>query len=608
MSEAAAPARVIQGKYRLETKLGAGAFGTVYRAIQLGLEKPVAITVLTPEAFKAEGAVERFEREALLASKISHPVMAQVLDFGVDEGAPFLVMELVDGEEVAEILVKYGPLPPLRAISVMRQLASLSSEVHGRGIVHRDLKPANLKLLRYTPTARQVHLKVLDFGIAKDVGSEQAQRLTATGSFVGTPRYMSPEQVRGHAVDARSDLYSCGVIFYELLTGDAPFRAASVAELIAKLLYDTPPVLPDRFPPLLQQCVQRLLLKDPAQRFADAHAFDAALEQCEGVCREVSGTDLALDSTMASGRGSAAAPIVAAASAVHGRSQLGAGATQTAAGAGSGSGAPPSAGVGTASQPAGDARVRSGEGRAGGEMANAATVAAAVPPPARRSGLLIALTLIAVAAAAVAVVFSLRGRGSGSGAKAGGQPGVQGVAPVAPDAALLASAAPSTSPSPSGAPGSPGPTASPTAPPASPTASTSPAPSRSPGASPRPSPRGPGDKSGNGDVDGDGTQPPVGSTDNTAFDCVAASERVGDAVSAGRFKQTANLARRFFESDAVKSGACASARTSVRYSQCLALCMTGDAAGLSVCRRKLGRDAGGSGYLRKLQENCGFQP
>lgn len=235
-------------------------------------------------------------------------------------------------------------------------------------------------------------------------------------------------------------------------------------------------------------------------------------------------------------------------------------------------------------------------------MANAATVAAAVPPPARRSGLLIALTLIAVAAAAVAVVFSLRGRGAGN--KSGGQPGVQG---AAPDAALLASAPPSTSPPPSGAAEAPVPTASPTAPTASPTASTSPAPSRSPGASPRPS-RGPGDKSGNGDVDGDGTQPPVGSTENTAFDCVAASERVGDAVSAGRFKQTANLARRFFESDAVKSGACASARTSVRYSQCLALCMTGDATGLSACRRKLGRDAGGNGYLRKLQENCGFQP
>ena len=597
MSEAAAPARVIQGKYRLETKLGAGAFGTVYRAIQLGLEKPVAIKVLTPEAFRAEGAVERFEREALLASKISHPVMAQVLDFGVDEGAPFLVMELVDGEEVAEILVKYGPLPPLRAISVMRQLASLLSEVHGRGIVHRDLKPANLKLLRYTPTARQVHLKVLDFGIAKDVGSEQAQRLTATGSFVGTPRYMSPEQVRGHAVDARSDLYSCGVIFYELLTGDAPFRAASVAELIAKLLYDTPPVLPDRFPALLQQCVQRLLLKDPTQRFADAHAFDAALEQCESVCREVSGTDLALDSTMASGRGSAAAPVVAAASAVHARSQLGTGATQTA----PGGGAPASAAAGTSSQLTGDPRVRSGEGRAGGEIANAATVASTAPPPARRSGLLIALTLIAVAAAAVAVVFSLRGRGTG--AKAGGQPGVQG---VAADAALLASAAPSTAPSPSGAGEAPRPTVSPTTPTASPAAS----PSRSPGATsaPRPSPRGPGDKSSNGDVDGDGTPPPVGSTDNTAFDCIAASERVGDAVGAGRFKQTANLARRFFESDAVKSGACASARTSVRYSQCLALCMIGDAAGLSACRRKLGRDAGGSGYLRKLQEDCGFQP
>ncbi|MCC6996217.1 MAG: serine/threonine protein kinase [Deltaproteobacteria bacterium] len=608
MSEAAAPARVIQGKYRLETKLGAGAFGTVYRAIQLGLEKPVAIKVLTPEAFKAEGAVERFEREALLASKISHPVMAQVLDFGVDEGAPFLVMELVDGEEVAEILVKYGPLPPLRAISVMRQLASLLSEVHGRGIVHRDLKPANLKLLRYTPTARQVHLKVLDFGIAKDVGSEQAQRLTATGSFVGTPRYMSPEQVRGHAVDARSDLYSCGVIFYELLTGDAPFRAASVAELIAKLLYDTPPVLPERFPSLLQQTVQRLLLKDPSQRFADAHAFDAALEQCEGVCREVSGTDLALDSTMASGRGSAAAPLVAAASAVHGRSQLGAGATQTAPASGAGSGSGPSAGApaaaaGTSSQLGGDPRVRSGEGRAGGEMANAATVAAAVAPPARRSGLLSALTLIAVAAAAVAVVFSLRGRGAGK--QGGGPPGVQG---VAADAALLAAAPPSTSPSPSGAGQAPGPTASPPAPTASPTASTSPAPSRSPSTSPRPSPRGPGDKTGNGDVDGDDTPPPVGTTNNAAFDCVASAERVADAVDAGRFKQTANLARRFFESDAVRSGACSTARTSVRYSQCLALCMTGDAAGLSACRRKLGRDAGGNGYLRKLQENCGFQP
>src|SRR5207253_10540985 len=121
------------------------------------------------------------------------------------------------------------------------------------------------------------------------------------------PRYMSPEQVRGHAVDTRSDLYSCGVIFYELLTGDAPFRAASVAELIAKLLYDTPPVLPDRFPQLLRETVQRLLMKDPAQRFVDAHEFDHALEQCETESRAGAGAEAALDSTMQSGQG--AAPI-----------------------------------------------------------------------------------------------------------------------------------------------------------------------------------------------------------------------------------------------------------------------------------------------------------
>ena len=279
--------RVLKGQYVIGGVLGQGAMGLVFRGTQRGLEKVVAIKVMHLDGMHTREWRDRFEREAPAVSKIPHPGITQVLDFGIEGNMPFLVMEFVDGKELTDVLAQEGPMPPARALLIIRQLASALEEAHRNGIVHRDIKPQNLRLMRYTPGG-QVFLKVLDFGIAKQLGDAPDKgHLTATGAVMGTPMYMAPEQAGGHKVDFRADQYAVGIVLYELLTGTVPFTGETLTGVLVSHLTKPPPPLPRQVPEPLQKVVMRLLAKSPAERFADMAELDRALAACEPACRDV---------------------------------------------------------------------------------------------------------------------------------------------------------------------------------------------------------------------------------------------------------------------------------------------------------------------------------
>jgi serine/threonine-protein kinase len=271
--------QTLKGQYRLEGLLGEGAMGVVFRAVNLAMGKSVAIKMMRRETYATSDALERFNREARVWSQLNHPVITQVFDFGLQNGQPFLVMELVEGADLSEVLKQEKKLEPLRAVKLIRQLAGALEEAHRMGVIHRDLKPANMKLLRYQPGGKII-LKVLDFGMAKQVGKAE-QRLTAPGMLVGTPKYVAPEQITENPLlDGRTDLYAVGVVFYELLTGQAPFLGSPHEVLLAHLGAEPRP-LPDTTPGMVVEVVQRLLRKRPDERFASAGELEQALEECE---------------------------------------------------------------------------------------------------------------------------------------------------------------------------------------------------------------------------------------------------------------------------------------------------------------------------------------
>ncbi len=275
--------QTLKAHYRLDGILGEGAMGVVFRGVNIAMGKAVAIKMMRKETFDTPDAVERFNREARVWSQLNHPVITQVFDFGVEDGQPFLVMELVEGVDLSEALKSEGTIDCLRAVQLMRQLASALEEAHRLGVVHRDIKPQNMKLLRYKPGGKVV-LKVLDFGMAKQVNKVD-QRLTAPGMLVGTPKYVAPEQVTENPViDGRADLYAAGIVFYEILTGSAPFVGTPHEVLFAQL--GTPPKpLPDTVPQMIADVVMRLLRKRPEERYAHAAALELALEECEMALR-----------------------------------------------------------------------------------------------------------------------------------------------------------------------------------------------------------------------------------------------------------------------------------------------------------------------------------
>jgi eukaryotic-like serine/threonine-protein kinase len=276
MSDPDLSGAVLDERYQVIEPIARGAMGAVYRGERLKLGRAVAIKILHDALPSELSARERFEREAKLMARLEHPHCVSVIDFGLHEDKPFLVMELVRGTSLLELLAKSGPLEPQRVADLMRQVLTGLAHAHELGIIHRDIKPANIMLTEKTGLGEQV--RILDFGLARP--AIESTKLT-TGMVVGTPNYMAPEQIKGGALDARTDLYACGVMMFELLTGTKPFRADDPIAVVRKHLHDPVPRLSDGHPELdaLEPIVTRALAKAPADRFASAEEMAAAIEQ-----------------------------------------------------------------------------------------------------------------------------------------------------------------------------------------------------------------------------------------------------------------------------------------------------------------------------------------
>jgi eukaryotic-like serine/threonine-protein kinase len=280
--------QVVAGRYRVESLLGEGGMGSVYRAEHVQLQKSVALKVLHPEMTARPEAVRRFEREALASARIQHPHVVNATDFGkLEDGSFFLVLEYVSGKSLRQLL-EQGALAPAHALGLSIQIAEALAAAHQAGIVHRDLKPENVMLLE--PHEGVGFVKVLDFGIAKFSSGNSSDAITRHGTIFGTPEYMAPEQARGDKVDERADLYALGVILYELLCGVAPFRAPEFVTVLLKQINERPPALPRSVPRALSDYVMSLLAKEPQDRPATAVDVGRSLRALQATFPTLDGT------------------------------------------------------------------------------------------------------------------------------------------------------------------------------------------------------------------------------------------------------------------------------------------------------------------------------
>ena len=261
---------LFDGRYKVLKKLGSGGMATVYLAEDQELGRRVAIKILNAKHASDEQFVERFRREASSAAGLSHPNIVQIYDRGKAEGTYYIAMEVIEGLSLKELIVKHGPSPIPVAVNYGRQILAALRFAHRNSVVHRDIKPHNVLV------DEEGRVKVTDFGIARAGASE----MTEVGSIIGTAQYLSPEQARGAPVDARSDLYSVGVVLYELLTGEAPYNGETPVEIAMKHLSavpEPPSVKRPEVPPELDAVVLRALAKNPDDRFQSVEEMDADL-------------------------------------------------------------------------------------------------------------------------------------------------------------------------------------------------------------------------------------------------------------------------------------------------------------------------------------------
>jgi serine/threonine protein kinase len=254
------------GGYRIDGIIGQGGMGVVYRATQLGLDRTVAVKVIMPGLAQDAGFRERFGREARLAASIDHNNVVPVYEAGEVDGLLYLAMRFVDGQDLSKLLAN-GPLEPARAAAITRQVASALDAAHKRGLVHRDVKPGNILIVG---EPGEEHAYLTDFGLTKQISAEQG--LTKTGEWVGTIDYAAPEQIDGRPMDARTDVYALGCVFYQALTGAVPYvRETDVAKMYAHL-HDPPRLVSESVavPAELDAVVQRAMAKDPEDRFPSA--------------------------------------------------------------------------------------------------------------------------------------------------------------------------------------------------------------------------------------------------------------------------------------------------------------------------------------------------
>jgi serine/threonine-protein kinase len=274
--------RVFDGKYRLDERLGGGGMGTVYRATHLLIDRPVALKVLSQRFVGDQTAQQRFRREARAAGRMQHPNAVTVTDFGAtDDGYLYIVMELLEGRTLRDLIAHDAPLDPARTVSFMLQACAAVGGAHDAGLIHRDLKPANI-FIEQRPNLPAV-VKVLDFGVAKFVVEEHDDdnTLTQVGALIGTPRYMSPEQCTDtFALTPAADVYSLGIILYEMLTGTTPFNGETHLAIALKQVSE-PPRPPRELVPSIPEELERVILlaltKDPAGRPRNANELRSEL-------------------------------------------------------------------------------------------------------------------------------------------------------------------------------------------------------------------------------------------------------------------------------------------------------------------------------------------
>jgi hypothetical protein len=276
---------IIGERYRILGRIGEGGMGTVFRVEHTLMKKVLALKLLRAEFSNVPDAARRFEREAQSASRLSHPNIITVTDFGHGAaGELFLVMEFVAGEPLAEVLLREGRMEPGRACHVAGQILRALEHAHVEGVIHRDLKPANVMLVKDPDPHKPETVKILDFGIAKMTQAQGDDEPLTRGMMIfGTPAYMSPEQAAGLEADSRADLYSCGVILYEMLVGRKPFEDPDLVKLLGMQITAQPPRFADvapeaHIPPALEAVVMRVLEKERDKRFANANEFREAIE------------------------------------------------------------------------------------------------------------------------------------------------------------------------------------------------------------------------------------------------------------------------------------------------------------------------------------------